>query len=198
MYSVEILIIAITTCSFLGWFKDGIQNKLSLDTWAIRHQREWYRLITNAFVHGGIVHLLFNTVAIHAFGNIFIHELGLGHYTELYFWLLFLGGVLFSSIHTQLKHAKKEDYTSVGASGGISSLMTLIILYYPTHTLRLFFIAMPAWIFLIIWLGMDFVLRHRVTHINHSAHLAGAFYGLLFALWLNPNVLWDALVKIVS
>ena len=198
MYSVEILVITLIACSLLGWFKDDLQEKLVLDTWAVRHHREWYRLITNAFVHGGIAHLFFNIVTLRSCGDAFMYNLNLGDYQELYFWLLFLGGVLFSSVQTQLKHAKKEDYKSLGASGGITSLVTLIILHYPTHQLSLFFIPIPGWIFLIIWLGIDFILRNKDTQINHSAHLAGALYGLLFALWLNPNVLGDALTEIIS
>jgi rhomboid protease GluP len=77
---------------------------------------EWWRLITSMFVHGGIVHLLFNMYTLYIFGQVLEPMLGRARFLALYLIAAFGGSVavlLFSNPASSV----------VGASGAIYGLM---------------------------------------------------------------------------
>ncbi|MGB0356633.1 MAG: rhomboid family intramembrane serine protease [Cytophagales bacterium] len=196
MCTLEILFITIITCSVLAWLKPGLQDKLVQESYAIRHHKEGYRLITHAFVHLNIFHLTVNAVMFRDFGRVFLEQQAMSSQKDLHFLLLFFGGVLFSGCITHFQYAKEfEKY--LGASAGIFSIAVATTLADPMMKVRSCgVILLPAWETFLILTSIDFLLRNKATGIDHKGHLAGAFYGLLFALYLNPNVLSEAWDKI--
>jgi membrane associated rhomboid family serine protease len=77
---------------------------------------EPWRLLTSVFMHGGILHLLFNMYALYVFGQLLEHMLGRGRYLALYL-LAGLGG----SVAVDLIASPYQPV--VGASGAIFGLM---------------------------------------------------------------------------
>jgi rhomboid protease GluP len=76
---------------------------------------EWWRLLTSAFLHRDVTHLLFNMLALQSFGGFMESVLGWRRYLVLY-GLSALAGALASALIMKVP-------LSVGASGAIWGLM---------------------------------------------------------------------------
>lgn len=81
---------------------------------------QWYRLLTAAFMHGGLIHLAFNMYVLWALGQGLERLLGHSRFLALYL-VSALGGsaasYAFSDFHT----------VSVGASGAVFGLMAAMV-----------------------------------------------------------------------
>jgi membrane associated rhomboid family serine protease len=95
-----------------------------------------------------------------------------------------------SILPTYLKHQKDPNYRSLGASGAVSAVLFAFILINPWARIGVFFIPMPAIVFAVLYIGYSIWMDKRGgDNINHGAHLAGAAFGVLFMLALEPRVL---------
>ncbi|MCW3076779.1 MAG: Rhomboid family protein [Bacteroidetes bacterium] len=174
-------------------------NKYMFHPYSIHHYKEHYRFLTHAFIHGDYLHLAFNCLALFSFGlsleeNIFprLFDEKLG---KLYYLILFTGGIYAASITEYLRNKNNPEYSSLGASGAISSVMFCWIMLVPKATIGLFFIPMPGWIAGILLLGVSYFLIMRKKkstyhdNISHESHFWGAIFGIVFILILKPTVL---------
>lgn len=93
----------------------GLPERLALMPWAVARDGEYYRLITSAFVHYGIVHILFNMYALYVLGPSLEEHLGRARFTALY-GLSALGG----SVLVYLLSPPNAE--TAGASGAIFGL----------------------------------------------------------------------------
>ena len=82
---------------------------------------EWWRLFTGAALHGGILHIYFNSQAFLGFGGM-IEILANRAHVGLVFLLSVLGGSLLSLVML-------PESASVGASGGIMGLVGYLAVY---------------------------------------------------------------------
>lgn len=158
-------------------------DKLKFNPYNVATKKEWWRFITHGFVHADYLHLAFNMIALYSFGRAIQY-----YYTELfdgkaiiYFLILYFGGLITASIPSYERHKKDIFYNSVGASGAISSVIFAFIVYSPFSRIGVFFIPMPAIVFAILYVAFSiYADRRGGDNVNHSAHLSGAFFGLLF------------------
>jgi membrane associated rhomboid family serine protease len=114
--------------------------------------------------------------------------------------LLYTGSIYASSISEYFKNKNNPNYTSLGASGAVNSLIFCFITCSPRTQLGFFFIPMPAWLFGVLYLGISYYLSKRnagsgaVDRIGHEAHFWGAMFGILFTLvlgLLNQDVFFN-------
>jgi membrane associated rhomboid family serine protease len=71
----------------------------------------------------------------------------------------------------------------------VSAVLFAFILLQPWALILVFFVPLPAIVYAVLYLGYTIVMdRRRSDHINHSAHLWGAVFGILFTLALEPRV----------
>lgn len=90
----------------------AVYLQLVLWPWGIAHDDQVYRLLTSGFLHAGIMHILFNMVALYFTGPAL--ERGLGHVRFLGLYLLsLLGGAVLVYLLTPV------DTPTLGASGAI-------------------------------------------------------------------------------
>lgn len=90
----------------------------SYDT--VINQKQFYRIITAAFTHKSIMHIVLNMVALISLGRAITICFGTLGFTIIYFGSIVLGQILSLYIH----HNNSEDTLySVGASGGICGLI---------------------------------------------------------------------------
>ena len=109
-------LIAINVAVFvLQGLVPGLQQKLALAPWAIAGHGEYYRLISSAFVHYGLIHILFNMYALYVLGPPLEEHLGRGRFASLY-GLSALGGSVLVYLLSPLEAA------TAGASGAIFGL----------------------------------------------------------------------------
>lgn len=139
----------------------------------LRATNEWYRLITVALTHAGLLHLGFNMYALMVLGNPL--EAAFGTRKLL---LVFLFSLLTGSL-TSAYFASATNY-SVGASGAIFGLFGAMVIVGNRIG------AEVRSIYVII--GINFVVGFILGGVDWKAHLGGLIGGLISAqLVLNKR-----------
>jgi membrane associated rhomboid family serine protease len=187
---ITLVIIAITCIvSFMAFKNSRLMNDLILWPPAIARQREYHRLVTYGVVHADFGHLLFNMFTLFFFGRVmesfFTSRMG-----PFGFALFYIGGLVISILPTYLKNRNNPDYRSLGASGAVSAVLFAFILLAPWSRIIVLVIPMPAIIYAVLYTGYSIYMDRRGQgNVNHSAHLWGAAYGVLFTIAINHRVL---------
>lgn len=193
--SLTLVFIAITAViSFLAFNNYNLRETLINNPYAVVKRKEYYRLLTSGFIHADFMHLFFNMFVLYNFGTIMeqLFQLSYGKNGILYFIALYVLGIIFSSIPDLMKHRGNPAYNSLGASGGVSSVLFAAIILLPTSKLQIFPIPVdiPAWIFSLLYVAYSVYMdRRQADNVNHLAHLWGALWGVLFVLWAFPGAL---------
>jgi membrane associated rhomboid family serine protease len=73
----------------------------------------------------------------------------------------------------------------------VSAVLFAFILLAPWVKIYIFFVLqVPAIVYAVIYTGYSIYMDRRGQgNVNHSAHLWGATYGVLFTLLMDPRVL---------
>jgi membrane associated rhomboid family serine protease len=99
---------------------------------------------------------------------------------SIYFLLIYFISLLSGSILTTVLHYKNPGYVAVGASGAVSGIVFSYILFFPTSTVGVFFIPMPAFLFAFLYVGVSvYGMKSKFGNIGHEAHLGGALGGVI-------------------
>jgi membrane associated rhomboid family serine protease len=153
---------------------------------------QYYTAITHGFVHGDLMHLIFNMMTFWFFAFMLERRIGGVAFGALYF-----AGLVLAVSTTYFKHRDDPAYGSVGASGAISAVLFAAIVYFPTMSLFILPIPfpIPAPLFAVMYVAYSWYATGggRFTggpggrRINHDAHLLGALFGLVFVLVTDPG-----------
>ena len=178
------------TClvSWIAFNNRRLADRLILWPPAIDKHRQYDRLLTYGFIHADFMHLLFNMITLFFFGPLIERLMsGIGVWV---FPVFYLSALVVSILPTYLKNQKNPNYLSLGASGAVSAVLFAFILLQPWQLIFVFFIPLPAIVFAVLYLGYSIWMDRRGgDRINHSAHLSGAAYGVLFMVVMEPRVL---------
>jgi membrane associated rhomboid family serine protease len=194
-YTFLVIIIVLSVYCFNN---KTAMSKYLFHPYSIKHFGEHYRFLSHAFIHGDYIHLAFNCLAFYSFGltleedffgNPAIFDPKLG---KVYYIILFTGGIYAASFTEYLRNKNNPDYSSLGASGAISSVMFCFIMVSPLSQISIFFFPMQGWIAGVLLLGVSyFLIRRKRTgsyndNISHESHFWGALFGVVFILILKP------------
>ena len=189
--SITLILVIITSgISYYAFSNYSLMDKLILNPYKVTKRNEYYRFVTSGFVHADFGHLIFNMLSLWFVGE-GIEQLFaalFGASGPLYYLFLYLVGIVVSDIPSYLKNRTNSNYNSLGASGGVSAVLFAAILFAPTMTISLyFFIKMKAFIFGILFLGYSYYeARKGTSYVNHSAHMVGAIFGMVFMAVVYP------------
>jgi len=191
----NILLVLIVIASIYAWNNPYVMSKWIFNPYDVSRHKQWYRFITSGFIHKDYMHLGFNLYALYAFGTGVEQIYGTSIFGVFGYLLLFILGVIASSIPTFLKHKNNPAYNSLGASGGISSVVFACIFLAPKMKLNLIlipFFKLPGFAFGALYMIYShFMAKKQIDNINHDAHLYGALFGILFTLLYIENVFFD-------
>lgn len=132
---------------------------------------EWWRLVTTAFLHSGVMHILFNMWALYILGPGIERQVGSAPFAGLYLASALLGSVAFAAFNTS---------PAVGASGAVFGLFGawLASSWRGRRTA-----AGRAQLQSIgVILGINLLLPLAVPRIAWEAHVGGLIAGFLIAL----------------
>lgn len=200
-FSVNLAIVAVTVLvSWLAFNNPRLAERLILWPPAIDRGKQYDRLVTHGFIHADWMHLLFNMITLWSFGGametFFAERIGVIGYV-----LFYLSAIVVAILPTYMRHRHDAGYRSLGASGAVSAVLFAFILLDPWSGIYLFLIPIPipAFVFAALYVGYSIWMDKRGgDNINHSAHLYGAAYGVMFTLILEPRVAALFLQKLAS
>jgi membrane associated rhomboid family serine protease len=195
---LTLAIIAVTCIvSFLAFNRPKLMDDLILWPPAILRHREYHRLVTYGLVHADVGHLLFNMMTLYFFGRA-IESFYTAKLGTLGFLLFYLGGLVVSILPTYLKNRKNTNYHSLGASGAVSAVLFAFVLFAPWSRIIVFVLPMPAILYAVLYVGYSIYMdRTGRDNINHSAHLWGAAYGVIFTVLIAPWVFTQFLAELL-
>lgn len=182
-----IIIAATAIISFVAFSNREVFEKYKFNVGAILHRKEYVRLLSAGFLHGDMMHLLFNMMTLYFFAPIVIQAFSSAGFLVVYF-----GSILLGNIFSLYLYKNQSWYSAIGASGGVSGILFASIAMIPDLGIYFFFIpiAIPGYIFGLAYFAYSvyMMLNPRVNdNIGHAAHLGGAFFGLVFAVALQPE-----------
>lgn len=150
---------------------------------------EWWRLLSHGFVHADGTHLAFNMITLYFFGRVMEPVLA-GRIGAWGFLLFYLAGIVVAMLPSHLRHRRDPAYRSLGASGAVSAVLFAYILLDPWAMLLVFFVPAPAILFAVVYVIYSvYALQGAHNRINHSAHLWGGLWGVVFLVVLEPRVI---------
>jgi membrane associated rhomboid family serine protease len=189
--SYTIIIIVITALISIAGFNNAkIINKLILWPKKMDNPAEYYRLLTSGFIHNDWNHLIFNMFTLYFFGSNVQMIIDQVHAPGAMFLLLYLSGIVIASLPTFLKNRHNSYYRSLGASGGVASILFFTIYFFPWSRINILFIpiGIPAIVFGGLYLAYEaYMAKRGAGNVNHDAHFWGSVYGLFFAFILDPS-----------
>ena len=156
-------------------------------------------LLTSQFLHGGILHLVFNMWYLWIFADNVEDRLG-----HVRFLLLYLGCGVAAAV-TQLLITPRSAIPMIGASGAIAGVLGAYLLMFPTARIVTwvplgFFmerIELPAALFLGFWFliqwfqGMTSIGRFTdVGGVAFWAHIGGFVGGMIAIALVRPRRGW--------
>ena len=194
------LLIAITgLVSWQAFNNRRLADRLILWPPAISRHRQYDRLIGYGFIHADWAHLIFNMITQFFFGRLIEQVMAQISGSVLTFPLFYLGALVVSILPTYLKNKNNPNYLSLGASGAVSAVLFAFILLSPWSLIFVLFIPAPAIVYAVFYVGYSLWMDKRGgDQINHSAHLAGAAFGVLFMLCMEPGILGHFLQRLAN
>lgn len=166
----------------------GLARSVGLDP------SSWWPLVTNAFMHGGWLHLISNMWFLWIFGPAME-----ARYGRLGFSVLYTAGALAASSMHLLTHPTSTEPV-IGASGAIAAVIGAYAVTYPRArvvtvillVLIPLFVPIPAMLFAVVWFmlqllqgSMELMSPDLAPGIAWWAHIGGFGFGALFATVAN-------------
>ncbi|NOT47581.1 MAG: rhomboid family intramembrane serine protease [Acidobacteria bacterium] len=147
------------------------------DKQAFLKGHEYWRILTGAALHSGILHVVMNSYALYSFGRL-VELLSNRAHLAIVFILSALGGGILSLIFN-------PDVTSVGASGGIVGLLSYLAVYAFK---RRQFISPEFRKNLIFNIGFILVFGLVLyDRIDNFGHIGGLITGAVYAFIQVPS-----------
>jgi membrane associated rhomboid family serine protease len=149
-------------------FGNKVLNDYGLYASAISDHGEWYRIITSAFLHANIIHLLLNMWALFVFGPIVERSIG-----RVQFGIVYASALIAGSAGALLL---SPDKLTVGASGAIYGLMGALVVLFRNRGISLMQSGLG------ITLILNFVITLGISNISVGGHIGGFVGGLVSTL----------------
>ncbi len=183
MSPIVLIIIAVTCIiSYMGLNNVAIFEKYKFSVSAINNRKEYFRLITSAFLHADFMHLFFNMLSLYLFQGVVMMFFG-----NMGFLIVYFGSMILGNLFSLLIYKNQPWYSAIGASGAVSGIIFASIAMAPNEISVNF---LPGWIFGTLYFGYSVYMMlnpKQWDNLGHSAHLGGAFFGLVYSIVIHPQ-----------
>ncbi len=171
------LLIAINTVVFLAMYLlgEGSRDVSTLIEFGANYgarvrDGEYYRLLTSAFVHIGLLHFFLNNYALYVIGSQIESFLGRFKYIVVY---------LLSAVMGNLLSIIFSNFISAGASGAIFGLFGALLFFGYHYRIYLGTVLKSQVIPLI---ALNLIIGFTISGIDNAAHIGGLIGGYLLTM----------------
>lgn len=143
-----------------------------------------WTLISYAFLHAGLIHLLFNLLVLHFVGRLFTT-----YFTQVQFGVLYFLGAITGGVFYLLGGLlMATGSVLVGASAAIMAPMIALAVYAPFMEIRLLLIGVvKMWHIAALIVLLDIIQLSTQNTGGHLSHLGGAFIGFVYIKLLQSG-----------
>lgn len=167
------------------------QGEPFIDRWsavpaAIMAGREVETVITSAFLHGGWLHIIGNTVFLWAFAPPMEEAMG-----SVKFLIFYVAGAI-AAAAAHIYGDPNSTIPMVGASGAVAAVMGAFLVTYPRDSIRTLVLTpavrviyIPAIVLIGLWIVLQVVsvttepTQANAGGIAYLAHIGGAVFGIV-------------------
>ncbi len=147
---------------------------------------EWWRLLTAAFLHFGLFHLLMNSFSLYQLGPQVERLFGRGRFLVIYLLAGLYGNLLSYLFSTSL---------SAGASGAIFGLLGAFIAYLRRYRQLFGASGQSALRSMLLVVGVNLVFGLTSGVVDNFAHIGGLAAGFILGELLRPEYASPQLVN---
>jgi len=170
MWIALILVIVLIIQSFFPAFTEIL----------ILNENSWtqpWRFLTAIFLHGGLIHLLYNIIALVIFGLALEKSIG----SKKFLAVFLVSGILANLISINFYSS------SLGASGAIMGVIGALTIISPLMLVWAFGMILPMIVAAIVYIVIDSIGIFIPSNVGHIAHLSGIFFGMVFGIIFRVN-----------
>lgn len=149
-----------------------------------------WSLFTYMFMHGGILHILFNMLWLYWFGRLFLNFFSAKHLRGLYVLGGICGGLLYILAYNVFPYFAPfvERSMLVGASASILAIVIATAVREPNYPVQFMFIGTVKLKYVALFMVvLDLLFMPSGNAGGHIAHLGGALAGWWFAVSLSSG-----------
>lgn len=154
-----------------------LSKLFGLVPYSVVHKAWVWQLLTYMFLHGGLMHVAFNMLALWMFGTQLERVWGTREFLKYYFITGIGAGLINVAFNVS------SPIPTIGASGAIFGLLLAYGVLFPNNLILLyFFIPIKAKYFVILFAALEFLMAKSYTMdgVAHFAHLGGMAIGFLY------------------
>ncbi len=157
--------------------------EVSSNPWEVL--RKPWTILTYAFAHYDMLHILFNMLWLYWLGRIFMEYFTSKQLAGLYVLGALGGAALYLLAYSTLPVFSTQAYM-LGASASIIAIVVAMAVYNPDYKIGLLFIGDISlkWVALVTVM-IDLFSVDSLNAGGHIAHIGGAIVGLVYALMMR-------------
>lgn len=147
-----------------------------------------WTLITYAFLHSDLIHILFNMLWLYFLGQLFLNLFSSKMALNVYFLGSISGGLLFLLGYAILPSYFHGPAILVGASAAVRALLIFLCAYMPQKDMRFFTFNLKFW-----HLGLAIIIIDTLSLLSGTnrggnlAHFGGSLLGYFYAVQLRKG-----------
>jgi membrane associated rhomboid family serine protease len=169
---------------------DPLTDALELSVPRVLDGEVW-RVATYALIHQPtyVFHILFTCVFLVWIGHQVEDLYGSKEYLAFFALTNLIGGVAYTAIGA----LTKSDIALLGPSGGVTAVLVLFALHYPTRTISFrFFFPIPVWLLVAIYALTDIagLAQGQANPAAVAVHLAGAAFAFAYHTYTLRVLNW--------
>jgi membrane associated rhomboid family serine protease len=136
-----------------------------------------WSLLSYAFFHSGIMHIIFNMIVLNFSGRLFLTFFTSKQLLGLYF----LSAIFASICYISVFYVLNINAPMVGASAAIMGVLVAVATYYPLMSVQLLIIGnVKLWHITAVIIIIDLMQLRSENMGGHISHLSGALFGFIF------------------
>ncbi|MDO6760426.1 rhomboid family intramembrane serine protease [Tamlana sp. 2_MG-2023] len=171
--NVVVFILSFLLKPIISWFElPSNFNDFILNPWTI---------ITYAFLHYDVLHILFNMLWLYFLGQMFLNLFSSKMALNIYFLGAISGGLLFVLSYTLLPSVFQGNTRLLGASAAVRALLIFLCAYMPNQQMRFFTFNIKLWYIGAFIVVLDVLGLFGTNAGGNLAHLGGALLGFVYA-----------------